>query len=170
MPGHMRTITLHNSQNGHDKLYEIQIVEHPGSTNYGVHVRWGRNPGNQRLSENSTHSVRLECISLAAALREMRHIVREKVARGYRVIRTHNLHDEFWSAPAVPATPATPVPPVPPVAQATARLVAESYIRCIAAEDAQNSVRQAVNEENGDCGPALTVLASQVSALDFWRR
>lgn len=170
MPGHMRTVTLHNSQNGHDKLYEVQIVDHINSANYSVYIRWGRNTGNLRLSENSTHLVRLECVSLAAALREMRHIVREKVARGYRVIRTHNLNDEFWSVPAVPATPATPVPQVPPVAQATARLVAETYIRTMTVEDAQNSVRQAVNEENGDCGPALTVLASQVSALDFWRR
>jgi len=87
----MRSITLHNNADGHDKIYVLEITqaEIGNAFSHIVTARWGRRDGaygSYGISPYAQSSVKLSGASLPSALAYVSSKQAAKQSRGYRVV------------------------------------------------------------------------------------
>lgn len=87
----MRSITLHNNADGHDKIYVLEITqaEIGNAMSHVVTARWGRRDGaygSYGISPFAQSSVKLSDASLPSALAYVSSKQASKRASGYRVV------------------------------------------------------------------------------------
>jgi len=103
----MRTVTLYNDTNGHDKIYKLTIEQEvpENDTSFRVIAKWGRRDGaygTYGLSPHSQKTIKKSGVSLLTAIRYVDSKVNEKQMRGYRVVERVDGRTRFVALPADP--------------------------------------------------------------------